>query len=310
MALLEGLNINNPLLQASLGLLQAGEQGKGTGFGLGQGLLGFTQGRAQDKEAEERKRQTDILKTIQDAQLASTEAGTAKTIAETGQIGLPQAPDLTSIQQNLIAAGLQPGTPEFQAKLLELISRPIGTSITVGDPSVKGQIDALNLQLKDLNIQQKKRKLGEFTEGQNNSAQFATIMQQAEGNIEKVIATGFDPTTIQEAAIAAAPIGSNLLRSNESQLHRQAQEAWVRAKLRKESGAVIAKDEMEQEIKTFFPQTGDGPDVIAQKKKARETATNSLISAAGGAFKDQQPSVTAPSGLGSVSDEDLLKMLQ
>ena len=75
--------------------------------------------------------------------------------------------------------------------------------------------------------------------------------------------------------------GANLLRSNDRQLYRQAQENWVRANLRKESGAVIGTDEMAKEIENYFPQIGDGPGVIEQKRRSREAATQGMITSAG-----------------------------
>jgi hypothetical protein len=78
----------------------------------------------------------------------------------------------------------------------------------------------------------------------------------------------------------------------EQQMHRQAQEDWVRAKLRKESGAVIAEEEMEREIATYFPKPGDTQQVIQQKAKARETAIQGMKKAAGPAGQR----INAPTG--------------
>lgn len=197
--------------------------------------------------------------------------------------------DITSIQKNLIAAGLKPGTPEFQQELLASIRKPVGTTVNVGDPSIKGKIEKLTLKIKELDVKSKTKKLNEFTMEQNKAAQFASMMVEAEKNIESASATGFDPTTAEEAILTATP-GGNIARSEVSQLYRQAQEAWVRAKLRKESGAVIAVEEMEQEIKTFFPQLGDKAPVVEQKRKSRLNAQRALRSAAAGAFDAiQQP---------------------
>jgi len=80
--------------------------------------------------------------------------------------------------------------------------------------------------------------------------------------------------------------------TNEQQMHRQAQEDWVRAKLRKESGAVIADEEMEREIATYFPKPGDTQQVIQQKAKARETAIQGMKKAAGPAGQR----INAPTG--------------
>jgi len=56
----------------------------------------------------------------------------------------------------------------------------------------------------------------------------------------------------------------------------QAQRDWVRAKLRKESGAVIGPEEMAAEVRTYFPQPGEGPEVIAQKAEARRRAERQM----------------------------------
>lgn len=69
--------------------------------------------------------------------------------------------------------------------------------------------------------------------------------------------------------------------SPQQQQYRQAQEDWVRAKLRKESGAVIADDEMQREIETYFPQIGDSPEVIQQKARSRATALQGMTVASG-----------------------------
>lgn len=59
-------------------------------------------------------------------------------------------------------------------------------------------------------------------------------------------------------------------------LYNQAQRDWVRAKLRKESGAVIGKEEEEAEIRTYFPQAGDPPALITQKRAARKAAERAM----------------------------------
>jgi hypothetical protein len=74
---------------------------------------------------------------------------------------------------------------------------------------------------------------------------------------------------------------ANSAMSNEGQKYYQAANDWVRAKLRKESGAVISPQEMEQEIRTYFPVPGDGLDVIAQKAASRAQAVEAMKGMAG-----------------------------
>jgi hypothetical protein len=78
-------------------------------------------------------------------------------------------------------------------------------------------------------------------------------------------------------------------QSVETQKYDQAAQDWIRAKLRKESGAAIGKDEMVQEYNTYFPQVGDSPDKLAQKAEARRVATLGMQKSAGKAYEAYQP---------------------
>ena len=192
--------------------------------------------------------------------------------------------ELTNNEKKVVSEGLELGTPEAIARVTELNSKAGSTTnVTIGDAEVKSKLAQANLDLKNLQIKLNERKGSEFSDAQNKSAQFASIMVQAEKNIGLSLESGYDPTTAGQAALGVVP-GGNVLRSEDSQIHKQAQEAWVRGKLRRESGAVIAPDEMDQEIKTFFPVFGDKPEVIKQKKRARDNATKAISAAAGGAL--------------------------
>lgn len=75
--------------------------------------------------------------------------------------------------------------------------------------------------------------------------------------------------------------------SDEQALYRQAQENWVRANLRKESGAAIPPDEMDAEIATYFPTAGElsNPKIIAQKRQARQVTMDAMRKNAGVAYE-------------------------
>lgn len=135
------------------------------------------------------------------------------------------------------------------------------------------------------------------TEAQANAGGYLGRMERADAMLTQ-FAQGKDGVTGGEttSAIANALPGGNMLRSEKQQQVRQAQEDWVRAKLRKESGAVIGEDEMAREIKTYFPQMGDGPKVIAQKEAARATAREAMALGAGKARLAPAPAA-APAGL-------------
>lgn len=77
----------------------------------------------------------------------------------------------------------------------------------------------------------------------------------------------------QNLARDYAPFGlDNYWRTEGFQKLDQAQRNFVNAVLRKESGAAISPSEFDSASKQYFPQPGDGPDVIRQKAQNRATA--------------------------------------
>jgi len=73
---------------------------------------------------------------------------------------------------------------------------------------------------------------------------------------------------------------------SEWQRYRQAGENWIRANLRRESGAVIGEDEMRDEFRVYFPQPGDSPQVIAQKAATRARAEQAMRAQSRGAYEE------------------------
>lgn len=69
--------------------------------------------------------------------------------------------------------------------------------------------------------------------------------------------------------------------SSQQQQVDQGRRNFISAVLRKESGAVISPTEYAAEERKYFPQTGDSPEVIAQKRNAREEAVLALQAEAG-----------------------------
>ncbi len=63
--------------------------------------------------------------------------------------------------------------------------------------------------------------------------------------------------------------------------YRNAAMAWIRAKLRKESGAAIGEDEATSEYETYFPLPNDKPDVVDQKRQLRKIAEDEVRLSAG-----------------------------
>jgi len=132
---------------------------------------------------------------------------------------------------------------------------------------------------------------GKPTEGELNAAGFAQRMERAGGIISTLPASA--QTGIASAAAGTIPfvggVSQRLVQSAEQQQYKQAADDWIRAKLRKESGAVIGKEEMDQEYITYFPQVGDSQSVIAQKAEARRVATEAMRTSAGRAYQPYTP---------------------
>jgi hypothetical protein len=129
------------------------------------------------------------------------------------------------------------------------------------------------------------------TEGQSNAAGFAQRMELAESIINRLPA-GSQPGVGTRVAEAVPFVGGALARTGQSpatQQYDQAAQDWIRAKLRKESGAAIGVDEMKQEFATYFPQVGDTPEKIEQKAEARRVVTLGMQKAAGKAYQPYVP---------------------
>ena len=79
----------------------------------------------------------------------------------------------------------------------------------------------------------------------------------------------------------------NVMLSKDQQRVEQAQRNFVNAVLRQESGAVISEQEFANAKKQYFPQPGDKPEVLAQKRKNREIAIAGFKKIAGPAWNDE-----------------------
>ena len=107
------------------------------------------------------------------------------------------------------------------------------------------------------------------TEGQANATGFWQRVKIANDNLEGLEGQG---TKFGANLLSALPFGvGNMAQTPEFQLYSQSQEDWINAVLRDESGAAIGPDEFVSAKTQYFPQVGDGPEVIAQKRANRKT---------------------------------------
>jgi hypothetical protein len=142
---------------------------------------------------------------------------------------------------------------------------------------------------------------GAPTEGQSVAAGFAQRMELAESIINRLPA-GSQPGVGTRVAEAVPFVGGALARSiqsPETQMYDQAAQDWIRAKLRKESGAVIGPQEARDEFATYFPQVGDTQEKIQQKAEARRVATLAMQKSAGRAYMPYAPPASAPAPAGA-----------
>ena len=257
----------------------------------------------------------DITKILPQLQ-ASGQFGAIKDIADStkalrqlGLMGGGQAPSpfaayaqASSPQVRTLAAQLEQGfktgviDEETAYKRLEPLARMedayVSRQISSGE-----RMDAREAAAAER--EQRRLEGGKPTESEQKAAGFAQRMElsnQLAKDIESKVSeqqlagkdVGTMYPTARTQALARVPLVGDYLQnigsSTQQQLYRQAQENWVRANLRKESGAVIGADEMRDEIKTYFPQPGDKPAQIAQKDLARQVTQEAMKTAAGKSY--------------------------
>jgi hypothetical protein len=118
-----------------------------------------------------------------------------------------------------------------------------------------------------------------MTEFQGKASLFGTRMQNSHDILTpleaKTSQTGLAvKRSLQDTPVIGGILGAaaNLALSNEQQSIEQAQRDFINATLRQESGAVISQPEFENAQRQYFPQPGDNPALLDQKRKNREIA--------------------------------------
>lgn len=139
---------------------------------------------------------------------------------------------------------------------------------------------------------------GKTTEGERNAAGFYQRMVNATKELNDLTNAGYNPNNLRDRVGAGvdnipllggalAPLG-RAGTTSQGQQYQQAAMNWIRANLRKESGAAIGVKEADDEYKNYFPVLGDSPEVIAQKARNRAVVEQAMRSAAGGALPAPQ----------------------
>ena len=89
------------------------------------------------------------------------------------------------------------------------------------------------------------------------------------------------PSLVGEVARSVAPNAANYATDQERQQAISAQDEFIAATLRYESGAAIPIPEMEAQRRRYFPVPGDSEATIRQKADLRRTALEGLVDSAG-----------------------------
>ena len=118
----------------------------------------------------------------------------------------------------------------------------------------------------------------------------SAIFTKVESDITK--ATTADLTYYREL-----PTWLNFMLPSWFQQQAQAERNFIWAKLRQESGAMISDSEFLNSRLQYFPQPGDKPEVLENKKRSRETVTRSMAEAGASAFTGDMPGEVSTPGL-------------
>lgn len=205
------------------------------------------------------------------------------------------------IPANLKPSGYSIGP---DGKRTQQFSEP--TQVTTGMVSEKDVAEAgidpnsIPKNLWSAAVAKSKSERGEkMTDAQSNALQYSSRMGYNREILNKLEDEGFDAASVGTTIQNIVP---NIMRSPEVQTYRAARDNWVAAVLRKESGAAISKSEYENAYRQYFPQMGDAPDIIKQKRYLRQLAENNMRLAVGGRATG---ATTSSPGTGTTPEQPL-----
>ncbi len=199
------------------------------------------------------------LRGAQEALVGGMEIADAAATPRTGAM----TSSMQTLQQRAAAAGLQPGTPEYQQFMLQggkndglaIEATPDG-GVRVVQGAAAGNV--------------------KFTEGQSKDNVYST---RARGALEAFEPVANALVNRGERIAGAVPFGlGREVQSDEFQVAEQAGTEFLQAVLRKDTGAAITEQEQRMYGETYLPQPGDGPAVLEAKRQARVRAINAIES--------------------------------
>lgn len=117
-----------------------------------------------------------------------------------------------------------------------------------------------------------------LTEAEGKATGFLYRMDESNKTLTDLEAEG---SSLWNKTAGKVPVFGNYMVSEGAQKFDQAKRDFINSILRRESGAVISPEEFANAEVQYFPQPGDGPEVVAQKRKNRLIAIEGVRASAG-----------------------------
>jgi len=119
------------------------------------------------------------------------------------------------------------------------------------------------------------------TPDERKALSYASRLQQAEDVFGDLTKQGYDRATLTESARGLLGSIAPAVKTTEYGKQTQAENNFINAQLRRESGAAIGKEERAAAEVQYFPRPGDTPEVVEQKRLNRIQAIKNLNNEAG-----------------------------
>ena len=192
--------------------------------------------------------------------------------------------DLTTLQKDLIAAGIRPGTKEFRDAILA--AKKSGTVVNIGKQS----------------------------EGQRKDEFMASTANSALNEIKHSLGTKeFDPTSISTRIVDKFGTIGNFAKSPEWQIFEGANDAIIEMYLNKTTGAAYNDLQLKSAKQYLKVGPGDAEKTVKTKLKRIDNLVNRLNKSAGVTTQADQEQMLQPAeevdGLSGMSDAELMQLL-
>lgn len=254
-------------------------------------------GYKQSQEAKSLAEQSEVMKRKRDP--TSRESMALKALAPRWGIQVTPEMSASEIEQMIDPRKM------METEATSRISNENQKSLQDRDFEQKKMLKGMDLE-GDLRKTLATRDSKEATEAQSKAALFAQRIQNSEKIMEDLSKEGFDGNDRRSW------VQKNLFNEAKPvplQKMEQAQRNFVNAVLRRESGAAISPEEFDSARIQYFPQPGDAPELLEQKRQNRLDVLAGLQAESGKALgaltaKREGLESTMPSPKRVVTNED------